>query len=91
MKFSRTTIAAAIVVIAAGLYLSSGSSPSPNPFVPTPPKPDRPVMSVLAKIARTLLWLALLGEDTEPDEGTQMVHARCDENGNPLLDHGRGW
>lgn len=90
MKFSRTTIAAVIVVIAAGLYLSSGSSPSPNPFVPTP-KPDRPVLSLIAKLARTLLWLALLGEETEPDESVQVVHARCDENGNPLLDHGRGW
>lgn len=86
----RTTIAAVIVVIAAGLYLSSGS-PSPNPFVPTPPRPDRPVLSVLAKLARTLLWLALLGEETAPDQGTQVVHARFDDKGVPLLDHGRGW
>ena len=86
----RTTIAAVIVVIAAGLYLSSGGNPSPNPFVP-PPKPDRPVLSVLAKLARTLLWLALLGEPTDEEESVQVVHARCDEHGNPLLDHGRGW
>ena len=86
----RTTIAAVIVVIAAGIYLSSGS-PSPNPFVPTPTRPDRPVLSVLAKLARTLLWLALLGEETAPDQGTQVVHARFDDKGVPLLDHGRGW
>jgi len=85
----RTTIAALILALAAGLYLTSGGQP--DPFVPPPDKPDRPVVSWIAKIAKTLLWLALLGEPTDDEESVQVVHARCDENGNPLLDHGRGW
>ncbi len=85
----RTTIAAVIIALAAGLYLNSGGQP--DPFVPTPPKPDRPVVSWIAKIAKTLLWLALLGEPTDDQESVQVVNARCDENGQPLLDHGRGW
>ena len=85
----RTTIAAVIIALAAGLFLTSGGKP--DPFVPTPDKPDRPMLSVIVKLARTLLWLALLGEPTDDEESVQVVHARCDENGNPLLDHGRGW
>ena len=85
----RKTIAAALFCVAIGMYLSGGSQPAPNPFVPEP-KPSRPFLTLLARVAKQLLWVALLAEP-EPEQEVQMAHARCDDDGQPLLDHGYGW
>lgn len=85
----RTTLAAGLLCVGLGMYLSSGSDPAPNPFVPDP-KPSRPFLQLVVRLAKNLLWLALVAEPDQPED-VQMVHARCDENGDVLLNHGQGW
>jgi len=54
--------------------------------VPPPPQPDRPVLSVIAKVARALLWIAVFAEEP-PQE--QAYHQTVGDDGYPTISHER--
>jgi hypothetical protein len=87
MKIDRTTL---LVIAAAFLigYWWPASESRPDAT------PSRPVVRWIAKVAKNLLWVALVAE--EPPKGHQPDHriVQSDpigEDGYPLLDNGRGW
>lgn len=77
-------VALCLVCMAAGWWLSSSDSSPINP------EPRRPVARLIAKLAKTFLWVAVFAEPA-PEPPVQLVHARIGADGQPLLDHGRGW
>lgn len=77
MYLSKQSIVAALIVAAAigfgAQYL-------------VPRKPDRPFLVLLAKAARTALWVMMFAENEEPCQKTLIVTSPGDE---PVLDHAR--
>jgi hypothetical protein len=83
----KKTLCIVAVAFVIGMYMTgSGRSDGPAPQ----PAPRRPVLQWISRTARTLLWVALLTEPP-PAEKNYVVHARVDDEGRPMLDHGRGW
>jgi hypothetical protein len=82
----RSLVLACLVCLAAGWWLSS--SPS-SPVGPAGP-PDRPILRMIAKAAKTLLWVAVFA-DPPPPELPQLVKARVGDDGFRELEHRRGW
>lgn len=72
-----------LVCLAAGWWLSPSRDPEPQP--------SRPVLRWIAKAAKNALWFMLIAEPPPADQKAYVVHARVGEDGQPLLDHGRGW
>ena len=88
MQFDRKMIGVCLLGIVLGWWLASSSS---SPVAPDRPA-DRPVLRAIARVAKMFLWVALAAEKPPAsDTKTYVVHARVDENGNPILDHARGW
>lgn len=87
----RKTLAIVVVCLAAGYWLaSSPSSPVPAPA----PQPDRPVLRMIAKLAKTFLWVALVAEPAPAEPTSDHRAARgpaIGDDGYPLVDHARGW
>jgi hypothetical protein len=85
----------AILAAAAVLLLLWFSASASGPFPPTPfgpPRPDRPVLRVIARIAKTFLWVALVAEGPQAVGAEyQTVRARVGDDGHQVLEHGRGW
>ncbi len=85
----------AILAAAAVLLLLWFSASASGPFPPTPfgpPRPDRPVLRVIARIAKTFLWVALVAEGPQAvGAEQQIVRARVDDEGHRVLEHGKGW
>jgi hypothetical protein len=73
-----------LACMAAGWWLASSDSSPVNPA------PQRPVVRLIARLAKTFLWVAVFAEPA-PAAEVQLVHARVGADGQPLLDHGRGW
>jgi hypothetical protein len=47
---------------------------------------------VIARIAKTFLWVALVAEGPQAvGAEQQIVRARVDDEGHRVLEHGRGW
>lgn len=87
-KLHRMVFAGLIVAIAAGWWATH----SPNsPFSPKPK--DRPVLRLLARVAKLGLWVALAAEKPPtPEENRERQSlAKFDENGNRVLNHEEGW
>ena len=78
----RQTIAAAIVCLALGWWLAT----SPESPVRPDPRPDRPVLTFLARVAKLGLWVMLAGE--QPQQPTSNYIA---QHGPHALNHGEGW
>jgi hypothetical protein len=57
---------------------------------PLKPQQDRPVLRLIQRLARVGLWVMWCAEPP-PSEQAYVVHARVDENGNRVLNHGQGW
>ena len=83
----RNIVIAGLVCLAVGWWLAS--SPV-SPIRPEPPRPDRPVLKILARVAKTFLWVMMVAE-RPPAEQANIVHARIDADGNQVLNHGQGW
>ena len=83
----RNIVIAALVCLAIGWWLAS--SPS-SPIRPEPLRPDRPVLKLLARVAKTFLWVMMVAE-RPPVEQANIVHARVDADGHQVLNHGQGW
>jgi hypothetical protein len=79
-------IASIAVLVAVAVTWAAATSE----YSPVKPKPDRPVLRLLAKLAKTGLWVMMFAEPP-PAEQAYVVHARVDENGHRVLNHGQGW
>jgi hypothetical protein len=77
----------AIVLLAAAAILWAHSSPH-SPFAP-PPKPQRPVLTFLMRVARMGLWFAAFAEPAPQQREPDLVMRGPD--GNQSVAHGRGW
>jgi hypothetical protein len=82
MKIDAKMVAVCVACLVAGWWMA-GEAPSP-------PAEDRPVLRWIAKTAKTLLWLSLIAEQP-PAEQPTYAHARVGADGQPVLDHARGW
>lgn len=59
-------------------------------YSPVKPAPSRPVLRLIQRLARLGLWAAMFAEQP-PTQAHYVVHARVDEHGNRVLNHGEGW
>jgi hypothetical protein len=93
MLIDRKMLTVVLVAVAIGWWLGSSNRSPLNPH----PVPDRPVLSALVRVTRSLarlgLWVALAGEQTPPPEPSQqLVRApSVDADGHRILDHREGW
>lgn len=60
-------------------------------YSPIKPKPDRPVLRLIQRLARVGLWVMWCAEPPPPAPN-MVYHAQSyDREGNRVLDHGKGW
>lgn len=85
MTITRNTTLLVAAALLAGWLLAGSSSPTPTPA-------DRPVLRVLARVARLGLW-ALTFAEPAPSATTpaHLVHAEIGADGHPLVNHREGW
>jgi hypothetical protein len=84
MNLDRKTLIVCFVCLCVGWWSAGGSKPDkPQPL------DNRPILRWIAKTARTLLWVSLFVEPPPAPE-PQPEHIAT-KDGQPLLDHGRGW
>ena len=85
----RRAVAVAAALLLLLWWSGSAASPIPSPFAP---RPDRPVLRAIARLAKNFLWVALLAEGP-PAEAVdhQAVRTRVGDDGHRILEHGRGW
>lgn len=82
----RKLLAAVVVAFGVGYWWSASSQP-PSPWSPAN---DRPVLRWIARISKSLLWVAVFAE--QPPAENRLVHAQpVGEDGFPAVDHGAGW
>jgi hypothetical protein len=76
------------VIVAAAVTWAAATSD----YSPIKPKPasDRPILRLVQRLARLGLWV-MWAADPPPTEEFYVVHARVDEDGNRIINHGRGW
>ena len=61
-------------------------------YSPIKPKPDRPVLRFLARVAKLGLWVMWAAEPQPQPTENLVYHAQAyDKEGNRVLDHGKGW
>jgi hypothetical protein len=60
-------------------------------YSPVKPEPSRPVLRFIQRIARLGLWAMMFAEQPPAEQPQYVVHARVDEDGNRVLNHGEGW
>lgn len=88
MTIDRKTLTVIAVSLAIGYWLASSSS---SPVGPSPTN-GRPVLRLLARAAKTLLWVSLVAEQPpQAEQTTYVVHARIGDDGAPIINHARGW
>jgi hypothetical protein len=60
-------------------------------YSPIKPRPERPVLRFIAKLARVGLWVMWCAEPPPPAPN-MVYHAQAyDREGNRVLDHAKGW
>ena len=85
---SKREIQTAVVVGLVAVMLTWWAATSD--YSPVKPEPQRPVLRFVQRLARLGLWAMMFAEQP-PAEQAYVVHARVDENGNRVLNHGQGW
>ena len=80
---SRQTLAVILITIAATLYVSHQAAPTP------PPRPDRPVLSLLVRLAKLALWTAAFAEPAPVEQ--HYVAKAVNDDGTRRLDNSEGW
>lgn len=78
-------VSIAVLVAAAVTWAAATSD-----YSPIKPKQDRPVLRLLARIAKAGLWVMMFAEPP-PAQEAYVVHARVDADGHRVLNHGQGW
>lgn len=83
MKSGRTIVIVALIALVIGMMVSSEARPAPEP-------PNRPVLSWIARAAKSLLWIAVFAE---PPRNEVMVHhqAIAGEDGYIQVEHCEAW
>lgn len=84
-KQELRAVSIAVIVSVACTWWAATSDMSP-----VKPQPERPVLRLLARIARAGLWFMAFA-DAPPQEASYIVHARVDADGHKVLNHGQGW
>lgn len=80
MKFvRRETVVCVAIAVALTWACMRNSEPSPS-------NPDRPVLTAIAKLARTFLWLAVFAE---PPAQPPQVQQSVSSDGYPTVSHER--
>lgn len=78
----RRTAFAIVAAFAVGYWAASPTTPQP---------PDRPVLSWIARAAKTLLWVAAFAEQPpEHHQDARIVQHAIGADGYPVIDHGKG-
>lgn len=85
---SKREIQSAVVVALVAVMLTWWAATSD--YSPVKPEPQRPVLRLIQRLARLGLWVAMFAEQP-PAEQHYVVHARVDENGHRVINHGQGW
>lgn len=89
MKIDKRTAVVAVAAFALAWFVAHGSgSPVPNPFVPA--RPQRPVLQFIAKLAKSLLWVAVFAEKRPADPQYTCRVVDTPESG-AVLNHAEGW
>lgn len=61
-------------------------------YSPVKPKPDRPVLRLIQRLARVGLWVMWCADPAPMPQENLVYHAQqYDEHGQRVLDHGKGW
>lgn len=82
----RKTLLLSAAAFAIG-YVVSSSAPQPEP-----PGHDRPVLRWVAKLAKNLLWVALVAEKPPEPKPENVAKTRSvGGDGYPILDNAEGW
>ena len=86
MIVDRRLLTAFVVAFAIGYWYAGHGA------APTPPAQDRPILKMIARVAKTFLWVALVAEPPPAGpQDRQLVHAPpVAEDGYAIVDHGRG-
>jgi len=85
---TKREIQSAVVVGLVAVMLTWWAATSD--YSPVKPEPARPVLRFVQRLARLGLWVMMFAEPP-PAEQAYVVHARVDENGHRVLNHGQGW
>lgn len=72
-----------VLAVLAGWWIGSASRPRS-------PLEDRPVLSWIARAAKSLLWVAVFVEPPPPQQ-PQQLRTEIGSDGYVKVDHGRGW
>ena len=85
---TQKEIQSAVVVCLVAVMLTWWAATSD--YSPVKPQQDRPVLRLLARLAKTGLWVMMFAEPA-PTHQQYVVHARVDADGHRVLNHGQGW
>ena len=86
----KRLVYAFVAGLAFAWWLNSGAAPMPSPFNPTP-EPSRPVLRMVAKLAKNALWFMLLAEPAPEQPERQIVQHVVGEDGFQVIDHARAF
>lgn len=84
-KVMQTLVIAGILGVAVGWFAAT------SPLSPIKPERERPVLKLLAKLARTGLWVMMFADPPPKDSTHRIVHSRVDDEGHKVLNHSEGW
>ena len=84
MKIDRQTLLVLAAVFALGYWIAGQPDQAP-------PRPDRPVLTWIARAAKSLLWVAVFAEPAPAAAAdTRTVQHAIGADGYPVVDHSRG-
>lgn len=86
---SKREIQTAVVVGLVAVMLTWWAATSD--YSPVKPEPQRPVLRLLARLAKAGLWVMMFADPPPSDTQHYVVHARVDADGHRIVNHGQGW
>ena len=86
---SKKEIQSAVVVGLVAVMLTWWAATSD--YSPVKPQQDRPVLRLLARLAKTGLWVMMFAEPAPADSQAYAVQSRVDSEGHRVINHGQGW
>ena len=86
---TKREIQSAVVVGIVAVMLTWWAATSD--YSPVKPEPQRPVLRLIQRLARLGLWAMMFAEQPPAEQPQYVVHARVDEGGHRVLNHGEGW
>lgn len=87
MKELDKRLVVAVVLAVAVTWCAATSD-----YSPLKPRPERPVLRFIQRLARAGLWVMWCAEPAPQDADGLVYHAQAyDEHGQRILDSGKGW